>query len=117
MTGHIRETKDGDIDWERFYTFEVPEGISDAEWRKVIGNRAWRVIHGAIENYPCSTCRENGRKLLRGVHDLVNIHTGKKVYDRKSLEFLIGAVDEARKHIDEIPHVRHEAHGEVAVVH
>ena len=77
---HIVE-KGGELDYDAFFKDGIKEGISEAEWRAEIGRRTWRLFHGVMEHYPCSTCREAGEVLLSGIHDIVNLHTGKKLYD------------------------------------
>jgi hypothetical protein len=93
--GHIRETTDDKMDWKFFYSYNVPKDISDAAWRKLIGNRGWEIIHGAIDNYPCSLCRESGSRLFHGIHDVVNIHIGKQSRYPDDLIFLKEGVDSA----------------------
>lgn len=120
---HIIETKDEDVDWEKFYTVGIPKGIPDVQWRKLIGNRAWKMIHGTIDNYPCETCREPGHKLVNGLHDVVGVSLGKKIFDPESLAFLIEAVHfvertrgtELAELLEKKPSVRHEKHPEVVV--
>lgn len=57
------------------------------------GSQLWRKWHHDVEHIPCKTCREEGRVLMSGIHDCVNIKTGKLfdksfVFDRsKFLQF------------------------------
>lgn len=80
---HIQEGPHDELDYENFFEHGIPKGISDEEWRAAIGNRTWKLFHGVMDNYPCETCRGAGMVLLSGIHDMVNIHLGKGVYDRK----------------------------------
>lgn len=106
---HITE-KDEHLDYQRFYEEGIPTKgtISDEEWRKIIGNRAWAMLHGVVDNFPCETCARAGRVLVSGIHDMVNLHTGKPVFDHdKWVEFL-GMVEEAKKKNEGVVHYRHE---------
>ena len=60
----------------------------------VVGPFAWGVIHHAMESFPCAPCAENGGKLGRGVHDVVNFHTGKPLQHPEDLEFLRVSVNQ-----------------------
>ena len=81
---HIQEGPHDELDYTNFFEHGIPKGITDEEWRAAIGNRTWKLYHGVMDHYPCSTCREAGLVLISGIHDIVNIHLGKGVYDRKS---------------------------------
>lgn len=61
---------------------------------EIVGPYAWGVIHHAFETFPCAPCAENGGKLGRGVHDVVNFHRGEPVQHPEDLEFLREAVME-----------------------
>ncbi|MGH7743901.1 MAG: hypothetical protein ACREQ5_03660 [Candidatus Dormibacteria bacterium] len=117
--GHIRELPDDTMDWKFYYSHGLPPGASDAQWRKFIGNRGWEMIHGAIENYPCSLCRESGTRLFRGVHDMVNVFLEKPVAYPKDLLFLQEQVDLAVKNVKSlnVPTVRHVQEPEMVVRH
>lgn len=105
--GHIRE-EDGHLDYRAFFEEGMEAGLSDEDWRKAIGNRTWAVMHGLVDHYPCEQCGEAGRTLVSGIHDMVNIHLGKPVYDADRWEIFLGMVDEARKRAKEAQHYRHE---------
>ena len=51
------------------------------------GSKHWHIIHKEVNKIGCEFCREKGIKLMRGVHDAVNIHIGKKAKYPKSLKF------------------------------
>eukprot|EP01062_Namystynia_karyoxenos_P035043 TRINITY_DN2567_c0_g1_i1.p2 TRINITY_DN2567_c0_g1~~TRINITY_DN2567_c0_g1_i1.p2 ORF type:complete len:137 (+),score=36.97 TRINITY_DN2567_c0_g1_i1:139-549(+) len=42
------------------------------------GHKIWRQVHSAVDNIPCTTCREHGQSIMRFVHDFVNVGLGKK---------------------------------------
>lgn len=45
------------------------------------GGKVWKDLHSAVEKIDCEECREHGKDLISGVHDLVNVGLGKKAYD------------------------------------
>ena len=104
--GHIRETSDDKRDWPFYYSEGLPKDLSDAQWRKAIGNRAWSIVHGAIDNYPCSLCREVGSRLFHGVHDMVNIHLEKRVFFPEDLQFLAEQTALAMKKVQSLNYRR-----------
>jgi hypothetical protein len=107
LMGHIVEVNEH-VDWNVFYTHGIPEGIPDEEWRKIIGNRAWDILHGAVDHFPCETCRDGGQVLMSGIHDMVNLTTDKGIHDFERWKRFLAMVDEARKHNPHSPHYRHE---------
>lgn len=63
-----------------------------------VGAYAWSVLHHAVESLPCSTCAEAGKKMMRGLHDLVNVHLDKPVKHPEDLLWLRdSAADAVRK--------------------
>ena len=42
------------------------------------GSQKWKKIHDTVNSIECEFCRDKGIKLMRGIHDAVNIHIGKK---------------------------------------
>jgi len=61
---------------------------------EIVGPYAWGMIHHAFESFPCTPCAETGGRLARGLHDVVNFHTGKGLQHPVDLEFLREAVQE-----------------------
>ena len=51
------------------------------------GSTHWRVIHNEVNKIGCDFCRQKGIKLMRGIHDAVNVHIGKKVFYPNDLKF------------------------------
>jgi hypothetical protein len=51
------------------------------------GSKHWKIIHNEVEKIGCEFCRQKGIKLMRGIHDAVNIHIGKKAKYPKDLLF------------------------------
>ena len=106
--GHIAEV-DEHLDYEKFFNYGMPkEGLSNDEWRRLIGNRTWALLHGIIDHYPCEQCAEGGRTLISGIHDMVNLSLGKPIYDFDRWQDFLGMVDKARRHNPHSKHYRHE---------
>jgi hypothetical protein len=100
---HIREVPGtDDMDWAAYYSAGIPKGLSDAAWRVEIGHRGWKIIHGAIENYPCDACRRGGTVVFRGVHDLVNIHLGKPVRYPEAFQTLFSEMHRAKEKLSRL---------------
>lgn len=59
---------------------------------EIVGPFAWGIIHHAFESFPCPPCAETGGKLARGLHDVINFHTGKGIEHPGDLQFLLEAV-------------------------
>lgn len=64
---------------------------------EIVGPYGWGIIHHAFESFPCPPCAETGGKLARGLHDVINFHTGKGVEYPEDLAFLREAVLEVRE--------------------
>lgn len=67
--------------------------MSDDETREydlaeIIGPYAWGILHHVVETFPCNHCSEEGGRLLRGLHDLVNHKTGKPLMFPADFQFL-----------------------------
>ena len=106
--GHIAEV-DEHLDYEKFFNYGMPkEGLSNEEWRKLIGNRTWALMHGLIDHYPCEQCAEGGRVLVSGIHDMVNLSLGKGIFDFDSWKAFLEMVETAKKHNPHSPHFKHE---------
>ena len=51
------------------------------------GSKKWADIHKTVDSIECEFCRQKGIKLMRGIHDAVNVHIGKKVNYPSDLKF------------------------------
>ena len=64
------------------------------------GSQKWQKIHDTVNSIECDFCRDKGIKLMRGIHDAVNIHIGKTPQYPKDLKFtqkyIVRAVQNAR---------------------
>lgn len=60
---------------------------------KVFGPEYWAAFHDLANRIPCDGCREDTNSFMVFWHDLVNIKTGKKVYDQKNFNEWIKRVD------------------------
>lgn len=72
---------------ERTPSRETVHDVSD-----IVGPYTWGILHHAIESFPCGPCAEHGGRLIRGLHDVVNIHLGKPMYAPRDFEFLVEMV-------------------------
>ena len=117
--GHIRELPDRDeMDWRFYYNEGLPKDLTDAQWRAEIGHRGWKILHGAIESYPCTLCRDSGTRLMHGLHDVVNVHTGKAARYPEDLLFLKQGVDSAVRKVQSLNiSVRHVQPAPMVVRH
>ena len=52
------------------------------------GSSHWKVLHDEVDRIECDFCKHKGIRLMRGLHDSVNKHLGKKVHHPDDLEFL-----------------------------
>ena len=107
---HIRE-KNEELDYELFFSEGIPTQPDEA-WRRAIGRRTWQLLHGVIEHYPCPTCREAGKVLMSGIHDVVNLHLGKGVYSPETFEDFHHMVQHAWRHYSE-----QKKQGKVQLIH
>lgn len=72
-----------------------PECTCDVS--EIVGPYAWRILHHAVEAFPCHECAQHGKRLMRGLHDLVNIHLGQKPFAPDDFRHLVEMVREAEK--------------------
>lgn len=61
----------------------LPDDAGHGEYTKSLGRRAWYVFHAIMDNYGCDACKPTGQILVSGIHDMVNLHLGKGVFDKK----------------------------------
>ena len=63
------------------------------------GAEKWKKLHATVDSIECEFCRQKGIKLMRGLHDAVSIHIGKKPLYPSDLKFtekfLVRAVQNA----------------------
>lgn len=52
------------------------------------GKNAWDELGKVVDKIPCDSCKEDGKKRLSGLHDIVNLGIGeiKKPFDKKNLK-------------------------------
>lgn len=48
----------------------------------VFGPTYWEAFHDLASRIPCVGCKEHAESFMRYWHDLVNVHTGKPVFDQ-----------------------------------
>ena len=61
------------------------------------GSLHWKILHDEVKKIECEYCRDKAIKLMRGVHDSVNVHLGKEKMYPKDLEYLLKYVAWANK--------------------
>lgn len=79
---------------------------AEQDWTEVAwiaGPYSWGIIHHAAATFPCTPCAEAGDALFKGVHDVVNHHTGKPIQFPRQLEYLRQAVAEVPRQAAESP--------------
>jgi hypothetical protein len=90
------------LDWSLYYDGHDP---------KTEGPKAWYLEHGAVENFPCPTCRRAGTNFLRCVHDIVNVHLNKKPKYPALFPEFVSIVNETASKIQpkkiKMPKIRH----------
>ncbi len=52
------------------------------------GSHSWKNLHNEVKEIECDYCKDKAIKLMRGLHDTVNIHLGKKPKYPNDLNFL-----------------------------
>ena len=75
--------------------------LKDPKWKDAPisewGPAWWEEGHEWAETIPCGTCREWAMKAVSGLHDTVNLKTGKTPRYTADLSFLKSEVDKAIK--------------------
>ena len=65
------------------------------------GSKKWADIHKTVDSIECEFCRQKGIKLMRGIHNAVSIHIGKKPLYPNDLRFtenyIVRAVQNAKE--------------------
>lgn len=52
----------------------------------VFGPVYWNAFHDLASRIPCDGCKEHAESFITYWHDLVNIHTGKPIYDQVNFD-------------------------------
>jgi len=70
-----------DLNWmlENIIKYEPHE---KSKW----GPKMWTMLSIIVSYIPCSACAKHGVAMLDFEHDVVNIHTGKKIHDVKKFK-------------------------------
>ena len=63
---------------------KIPKEVNDDEVNKI----------------ECDYCKEKGVKLMRGLHDSVNLHLGKKAQHPKDLDFTLKHIVWSKKQLE-----------------
>jgi len=64
------------------------------------GSQHWKVLHDEVNKIECDYCKEKGVKLMRGLHDSVNLHLGKKALHPKDLDFALKHIVWSKKQLE-----------------
>jgi len=77
---------------------EAEHGACSCEMPKTVGPVAWAVFHGAaqaLHDDVCQNCGKHAVRMIRGLHDMVNVKLGKPVRYPADLRFLQKMANEA----------------------
>lgn len=66
-------------------TFKLPKNPNP----DVFGPSYWKALHTLVEMVPCPACRYKAVPFMKFFHDVVNLNTGKKLFDEKNYNFWI----------------------------
>ena len=64
------------------------------------GSKHWKVLHDEVNKIECDYCKEKGVKLMRGLHDSVNLHLGKKAQHPKDFDFALKHIVWSKKQLE-----------------
>ena len=78
----------------------LPKFGKKFEYTAYDGSRHWRVLHDEINKIECDFCKDKGKKLMRGLHDSVNLHIGKKAQYPKDLDFALKYILWSKKQLE-----------------
>ncbi len=106
---HIREVNE-DLDYHLFMT----KGPPAEHYTEALGTRAWKLLHGIADNYGCEACRHGAQTLISGIHDVVNVHLKKPVFDEKRFKEFSEMVEDANKLISGATHEKEHSHQHAA---
>lgn len=64
---------------------------------EVFGPKYWEAFHALAEMIPCTACKNGAMHLEIFKHDIVNLHLGKKVFDKSNWDKMYAMVTELNK--------------------
>ncbi len=88
---HIKEVNE-ELDYDLFMNEGLPDDAGHGEYTEALGRRTWGLLHGLADNYGCDACKGSFQTLISGIHDMVNLHLGKKVHDPKRFKEFVEMV-------------------------
>lgn len=60
------------------------------------GPKAWKMLDSICDQIPCPSCKQHCHDMIRFEHDLVNIHTGKPLYDPEHFKKYLDMIDKKK---------------------
>lgn len=81
---------------------KVPGGDQRREYdiAEIAGPYTWDILHHVVSRFPCAPCAREGSKLLRGLHDLVNVKIGKPLFAPADFRYLVQMVHDYEGRLD-----------------
>ena len=76
------------------------EEFIEVDMSELVGPYTWSALHHLVQTFPCDTCARHGGRLLRGLHDLVNVGLGKPLFAPRDFKFLVQEVGKAVHEVD-----------------
>jgi hypothetical protein len=58
------------------------------------GHKAWKMFNELCGQIPCPTCKKHCYDMIKFEHDLVNLHTGKPLYDEQHFNKYLKMINE-----------------------
>ena len=52
------------------------------------GSHVWKKLHDTVNTIECDYCKGKAVRLMRGLHDSVNVHLNKKMKYKDDFDFL-----------------------------
>lgn len=84
------------VDWDKIMNDGLPDDQGHGEYTKSLGRRTWNFLRDYFDNYGCHACKHAGQVFISGIHDMVNIHLGKPVYDESRWREFLEMVEKAQ---------------------
>lgn len=96
------------VEWDKLMNLGLPDDAGHGEYTEALGHRIWGIFHGIADNYGCHLCKHDAQVLISGIHDIVNVKLGKKVFNKKYFREFNEMVHSALEEKNAGPVVEHE---------